>query len=170
MNASTSKYCNLLTAGEGLVVDIRTEKPQRGESFLACHIKALHGRRDQVEYLDYDARVVGRQAETLIRKAQKAVTAGCEVLISFKAGIRWLTVITYGEGHPRAGEIDIIQKARLLFIHWMDVDGVRVHTADAGAIQDKNVDDLLDHDTSSDARTSKSVDGTAEPSALAASA
>jgi hypothetical protein len=170
MSTSNSKYCNLVTTGEGLVVDIRTEKTRRRESLLACHIKALHGLRDQLEYLDYDARVVGKQAEDLIRKAQKAVTAGCDVLISFKAGVRWLTLITHGEDHPRAGEIDIVQKARLLFIHWMDVDGVRVYTAEPNAVRDGNVEDTFSRDSSSQTRTFQVANATAESPVLAASA
>ena len=170
MNASNSKYCNLLTSGEGLVVDIHEEETRWGQSLLACHIKALHGLRDQVEYLDYDARVVGRQAERLIRRARKAVTAGCDVLISFKAGVRWLTLITHGEDHPRTGEIDIVQKARLLFIHWMDVDGVRVYTAEPNAVRDGNVEDTFSRDSSSQTRTFQVANATAESPVLAASA
>lgn len=170
MTISNSKYCNLLTTGEGLVVDVHTEKTRWGESLLACHIKALHGLRNKAEYLDYDARVVGRQAERLIRKAQNAVDAGCNVLISFKAGVRWLTIIKYGEDHPRAGEIDVVQKARLLFIHWMDVDGVRVYTAEPSSVRDGNVEDALAGNVSSDAPTSKLADAAVEAPALAASA
>jgi hypothetical protein len=170
MGNSNSKYCNLLTIGEGLVVDIHTEKSRWGESFLACRIKALHGLRDELEYLDYDARVVGKQAADLINKAQKAVTAGCDVLISFRAGVRWLCLTTHGEGHPRAGEIDIVQKARLLFIHWMDVDGVRIYTTESNAVRDSHVEDTFNRDSSSQTPTLTVDVAAAEPPALTASA
>ncbi|GFE79180.1 hypothetical protein GCM10011487_11800 [Steroidobacter agaridevorans] len=169
MTTLNSKYCNLLTTGEGLVVDIHTERTRWGQSLLACHIKALHGLRDKAEYLDYDARVVGKQAERLIRKAQNAVNAGCDVLIAFKAGVRWLSIIKYDDDHPRAGEIDIVQKARLLFVHWMDVDGVRVYTAEASAVRDGNAEDALTGNDSSDAATPKPA-AAADVTALAASA
>ena len=168
MTTSNSKYCNLLTTGEGLVVDIHTERTRWGDNVLACHIKALHGLRDKVEYLDYDARVVGRQAEGLIQKARNAVDAGCDVLIGFRAGVRWNTIIKYGENHPRAGEIDIIQKARLLYIHWMDVDGVRVYTAEPSA-PDRHVEAVVGGNDPAEAATSKLPDA-AEAPALAASA
>lgn len=170
MTTPTSKYCNLLTIGEGLVVDIHTERTRWGDSVLACHIKALHGLRDQAEYLDYDARVVGHQAARLIEKARNAVDAGCEVLIGFRAGVRWHTIVKYGEDHPRAGQVDVIQKVRLLYVHWMDVDGVRVFTAEPRA-SDDHVEDALGDRHSSNAATSKLTDATAEePPMLAESA
>jgi Protein of unknown function (DUF3577) len=142
MTTSTSKkYYDLNTTGLGLVGGIRTESPRRGERFLACAIKALHGPRDKAEYVDYDARVVGKEAQRLILRCQRAVDAGCEVLISFRVGVRWFCIIKYAESHPKAGEIDVIQKARLLSIYSMDIDGVRVYTAEPTATRDGSIDE-----------------------------
>ena len=126
-------FFDLHTTGLGYVNRVRDVKPQRGERFLACNISALNGPRNDVQYRYYDVKVSGQDAQRLIRKCKDAVDAGCKVLIGFKLGDPWLDIFTYKEGHAKAGQTGVSQKARLLIVHWMNIDGVRVYTAEPKA-------------------------------------
>ena len=128
MTASISEnaYFDLHISGLGYVNRVRTVKPKRGESFLACNISALTGPRNDLQYCYFDVKVSGEDAQRLIRKSKDAVDAGCKVLIGFKLGDPWLDIFKYKEGHAKAGETGVSQKARLLIVYWMNIDGVRV--------------------------------------------
>lgn len=132
MTASTSEkaYFDLHISGLGYVNRVRTVKPKRGEPFLACNISALTGPRNDLQYCYFDVKVSGEDAQRLIRKSEDAVEAGCKVLIGFKLGDPWLDIWPYKEGHPKYGQTGVTLKARLLKIFWMNIDGVRVYTAE----------------------------------------
>ncbi|MEL3807244.1 DUF3577 domain-containing protein, partial [Pseudomonas aeruginosa] len=66
--AQEAKYFDLHTTGIGYLNRIREVPIRRGEPFLAVTVAALHGAADSVEYSYIDCKVVGAQAEKLVRR------------------------------------------------------------------------------------------------------
>lgn len=87
--AQEAKYFDLHTTGIGYLNRIREVPIRRGEPFLAVTVAALHGAADSVEYSYIDCKVVGAQAEKLVRRCKEAVEAEKKVLISFRIGDIW---------------------------------------------------------------------------------
>ncbi|WP_235582960.1 DUF3577 domain-containing protein [Pseudomonas aeruginosa] len=73
--AQEAKYFDLHTTGIGYLNRIREVPIRRGEPFLAATVAALHGAADSVEYSYIDCKVVGAQAEKLVRRCKEAVEA-----------------------------------------------------------------------------------------------
>jgi Protein of unknown function (DUF3577) len=138
MTASSNgkHYYNLLTDGLGYVNDIRTVRPKRGDSFLACRIAAIYGPSDDVEYCRFDVKVTGTDAQHLIRRCENAVKAQRKVLICFRLGDLWVDQFTYPENcrNPeKAGQPGVSLKARLLFISRIMIDKTLFYQAESRA-------------------------------------
>ena len=123
-----TKYFDLHIHGIGYVNRIREVNVKRGENFWACDISALHGAEDDVQYTRFDCRVSGSEAGKLIKRMHKACQEEKKILIGFKLGDLYAETFTYESG-AKQGETGVSLKARLLFIHWIKVDGVSVYTA-----------------------------------------
>ncbi|MFO7122262.1 STY4534 family ICE replication protein [Pseudomonas aeruginosa] len=126
--AQEAKYFDLHTTGIGYLNRIREVPIRRGEPFLAVTVAALHGAADSVEYSYIDCKVVGAQAEKLVRRCKEAVEAEKKVLISFRIGDIWADPFTYEKG-AKKGQSGASLKGRLLFISWIKVDGTTVYDA-----------------------------------------
>lgn len=99
--AQEAKYFDLHTTGIGYLNRIREVPIRRGEPFLAATVAALHGAADSVEYSYIDCKVVGAQAEKLVRRCKEAVEAEKKVLISFRIGDIWADPFTYEKGEKK---------------------------------------------------------------------
>jgi hypothetical protein len=119
-------FFNLHTIGIGYLRRIREVKPKKGKSFLACDIAALNGPIDDVSYVRFDCRVVGEEAQRLVRLYKQDVDEEKKVLIGFKLGDLWTEIFTYKSG-DRKGEQGVSLKARLLRIDRITIDGKRVY-------------------------------------------
>lgn len=126
--AQEAKYFDLHTTGIGYLNRIREVPIRRGEPFLAVTVAALHGAADSVEYSYIDCKVVGAQAEKLVRRCKEAVEAKKKVLISFRIGDIWADPFIHQKGEKQ-GKPDASLKGRLLFISWIKVDGTTVYDA-----------------------------------------
>jgi hypothetical protein len=140
--SSKKSYFDLHITGLGYLNRIREVKPKKGEAFLACNIAALNGPSDSPEYCYYDVKVSGSDAQHLIRRCIDAVDAKRKVLIGFKLGDPWIDLFTYSKG-PKEGQTGASQKARLLFVSWIKIDGrleykAESKTADDGAGEDSH--------------------------------
>lgn len=119
---ATTGFFDLHITGLGYLNRIREVMPKRGDSFWACDIAALNGPADDVSYTRFDCRISGREAESLVKRCQQAVSENRKVLIGFKLGDLWTDTFTYSKGE-KAGQTGVSLKARLLFISWIKVDG-----------------------------------------------
>ncbi len=129
---SDSSYFDLHTFGVGYVNRIREVAPKqgrKGDPFLACTIAALNGPRSNVVYRYYDVRVSGKDAQHLIRRCKPACDAEKKVLIGFCVGDEWTDIFVYPANHAKAGKTGVSEKARLLFIGWIKIDGELVYRA-----------------------------------------
>lgn len=129
---SGSEYFDLHILGLGYVNRIREVFPKpgkKGDPFLACTIAALNGPRNEVAYRYYDVRVSGKDAQHLIRKCMPASDADKKILIGFCLGDPWTDIFAYPAGHAKAGQTGVSEKARLLFVSWIKIDGVQVYRA-----------------------------------------
>lgn len=127
-NQSNEKFFDLHTTGIGYLNRIRTVTPRKGKPFTCVTIAALHGSMDKAEYSYIDCNVVGAEAETLIKRCQKAVDEKKKVLVSFKIGDIWADAFTFEKGE-KAGKPGASLKGRLLFIGWIKVDKELVYEA-----------------------------------------
>jgi hypothetical protein len=128
--SNSSKYINLITEGMGYLNRIREIKPRKGDAFLCCGINAVYGDCDDVSYQRFDLKVSGADAAHLIRRCEQPVKAERKVLVGFRAGDLRTDLFTYSKGE-RAGQPGVSLKARLLFIAWINIDGLRVYTAES---------------------------------------
>lgn len=131
MNTSSenqNEYFNLTTTGLGYLNRVRTVTPKKGSPFLACTIAALYGPCNEPEYQYFDLKVVGQDAQHLVKRCERAVADERKVLLGFRFGDLWKDRFTYTKG-SRAGETDVSLKGRLLYISWIKIDGQTVYTA-----------------------------------------
>lgn len=134
MSDSQTKYFDLHTTGIGYLNRIRIIKPQRSDEFVAADIAALHGSAGEVQYTRFDCRVVGKEAQLIVRRVTADVENDRRVLVGFKLSDLYAETFIYKNGE-RAGEIGISLKARLIRIAWVKVDGETVYTAQTAAEQ-----------------------------------
>ena len=139
-NGNGKRYFNLHITGLGYLNRIREIKPRKGDPFLACDIAAILGPNDDVEYCRFDVKVAGSDAQHLVRKCIKPVTAERKVLIGFRLGDLWVDQFTYSKGE-RAGQPGVSLKARLLFISWIKVDQQLVYKAESRTPDDTVIDE-----------------------------
>lgn len=129
-NQSEKTYFNLHTSGVGYLSDIREVQPKKGSLFLACRIAALVGASDDIEYRYFDVNVVGKEAESLIKRCEKAVSEEKKVLISFNISDLWVDTFTYSKDtkYHKKGDVGVSVKGRLIRIDMIKVDGNTVYT------------------------------------------
>lgn len=128
---STQKnYFNLHTNGIGYLNDIRlVEPPKKGTPFYACRVAALVGESDSPEYRYFDMNVVGKEAEILIKRCQKAVSEEKKVLVSFVMADLWFDTFTYSTDSKfhKKGDTGVSLKGRLIRIKMIKIDGEIVY-------------------------------------------
>jgi hypothetical protein len=122
-------YFDLHTKGYGYLSRVR-EVPvgkNKRETFLACSVAALYGKATDVAYSYYDLKVVGGEAQDVIRKLGIDIANGCKVLVAFRAGD------TYAEPYEKMvdgkPELRAVTKGRLLQVTLAKVDGTVVYRA-----------------------------------------
>lgn len=136
-----TKYYDLHISGIGYLYDARNVKPKQGSRrftpFLAVRVSAIHGKSDQINYTYFDAKVVGSDAEAVIRRYMDQINAKADaneekpkVLVSFKLGDLTPETFTFQKGEHQ-GETGVSLKTRLLRIEWVRIDGEEVYTAPA---------------------------------------
>ncbi|ERF77897.1 STY4534 family ICE replication protein [Gallibacterium anatis] len=120
-----TNFFNLHTSGIGYLNDIREVTPKKGNPFLACRISALTGDSEAPEYRFFDTNVVGKDAEKLIRRCQKAVSEGRKVIISFVLADLWTDtyVVAKDTKYHKKGDTAVSLKARLIRIKMIKIDG-----------------------------------------------
>lgn len=139
-NAKTTKYFDLHLKGIGYVNRIREVTPKKGNPFWSCSISALRGTTDSVEYTNLDCRISGNDAQKLIRRCEKAVSADKKVLIGFTVGDIYPEIFEYKQG-KRKGETGLSIKGRLLFVSFIKVDGDEVYRAEKQQADDTEAQD-----------------------------
>ncbi|MFC1040807.1 STY4534 family ICE replication protein [Pasteurella multocida] len=124
-STQNTSYFNLHTTGIGYVNDIREVEPKKGDKFLACRIAALTGSANDSEYRYFDTKVVGSDAEQLIRRCKEAVDAKKKVLISFVMADLWVDTFTYtvDSKYHKKGDTGVTLKGRLIRVKMVKVDG-----------------------------------------------
>jgi hypothetical protein len=127
-NADNGNYFNLHIAGTGYVNCVREVPVKKGENFFACHINALQGKGDDIQYTHFDCRITGSEAESCIKKLQKADNGKRKILIGFKLG-NLRPEIFIPEKGTKKGEAVVSLKANLVSVNWAKVDGETVYTA-----------------------------------------
>ncbi|MBP2170747.1 hypothetical protein J2125_003939 [Erwinia toletana] len=125
-------WFNLNINGIGYVNRIREVTPKRGDPFLCCDIAALEGPSDDVEYLRFDCRVTGKDAQQLIRRCTQACEDKRKILIQFRLGDLYTDTFVYSKG-DRKGQTGVSLKAHLLFIGLIRIDGEEVYRAERPA-------------------------------------
>lgn len=143
---SQESYFDLHITGVGYLNRVR-EVPARPGSkrhkpFLACLIAALNGPSNDVAKKYIDCTVPAEDAAHLVRRCKDAVDQNRKVFIGFRVGDPWIDPFVYKNG-DRKGQPGYSWKARLLLIHFINVDGVRVYTAgqeEDGSAQPDSVD------------------------------
>ena len=128
-NTTGKKYFDLKTTGIGYLKRIREVKPKKGNPFLSCAVCALNGESDDVKFVWFDCNVPAKDAQHLVRKCEKAVSAGKKVLIGFVLGDLWTDTFKYDKGE-KAGQKGFSLKARLLYIEWIRIDGKEYYKAE----------------------------------------
>ncbi len=127
MSHDTEKFYDLHIQGLGHLSRAREVIPQRGQAFLAVTITAIFGSADNVQRTRFDCRIVGREAERLVREHMDAINdRDTTLLTGFRLGDLYAETFTYEKG-DRAGETGVSLKARLLRIDWMKVNGETVY-------------------------------------------
>ena len=121
-------YFNLHITGIGYLNRARAVCPNRGTSFLAVDIAALHGATNAVEYTRFDCRVSGKEAQRVVQILMPHIELGQKVLVGFKLGDLYADTFVYEKGE-RTGTTGVSLKARLLRIAWAKVDSKTVYTA-----------------------------------------
>ena len=124
MSAEDTKYFDLLTNGLGYLNGVQEVATKEGEQFLVARLSALRGSADQVHYTHFDCRVVGKQAQTVIRDLKAAVDRKAKVLIGVTLSELHGEAFTFKQG-DKTGELGVSLKARLLRISWAKVDGAQ---------------------------------------------
>lgn len=161
-NGNGKRYFNLHITGLGYLNRVREVKPRKGDPFLACDIAALNGPSDSVEYCRFDVKVSGADAQHLIRKCTKAVTAERKVLIGFRLGDLWVDQFTYSKGE-KAGQPGVSLKARLLFVSWIKIDKQVVYQAEPQASGEAAHDEPSQSEPNSVEADSSSVEADSSP-------
>lgn len=129
----SDKYFDLHVSGIGYLSRAREVKPKRSAPFLAVDVTALHGHADDVQYVRFDAKVAGAEAQKVIRDLMDDINhRDRKVLASFKLGDLYVDQFTYDKGE-KAGQTGVSLKTRLLRLAWVKVDGECVYRAPLAA-------------------------------------
>ena len=127
------KYYDLILMGLGYLNRARYVPVRKGKPYLAVEVVALHGSESDLRDPEHrkllpriDCRVVGAEAQLIVDALLPDIEARKTVLVGFKIGdLTAPQAFTYAKG-AKAGESGLCQKARLLKIDWVKVDGQHV--------------------------------------------
>lgn len=115
-------YYDLHLAGIGYLNRAREIPVKQGRAPLAVDIMALQGRADRLRKTRFDCRVVGKDAQTLVRRLMPQMALGKTILVGFRLGDLKPETFVYRRG-DREGQIGISLQANLLKIVWVKIDG-----------------------------------------------
>lgn len=121
------RFFDLHTKGYGYLSRVRVVPvgKNKRDTFLACTVAALYGQASDVSYSYYDLKVVGKEAQDLVRKLGLDIAKKRKVLVAFRAGD------TYAEPYEKIvdgkTELRAVTKGRLLQITLAKVDGEVVY-------------------------------------------
>ncbi len=143
-SGNEKKYFDIITTGLGYINDVRIVDPKnfggKGAPYLAVRIVALHGEVNQVNYIGYNANVVGSAAIDIIQQEilpalQTAEKNGREVrdvkvIASFSVGDAEPKLFhytkDYANGKKKKGDIGVTMQGRLLAIKHLKIDGQEI--------------------------------------------
>lgn len=116
-----TQYYDLHITGMGYLNRAREVAVRKNPSFLAVDITAIHGEANELQKTRFDCRVMGAEAQDILRLLMPHIEAGQKVLVGFRLGDLYAETFIYkGE---KAGQTGVSLKARLLQIIWVKVDG-----------------------------------------------
>lgn len=131
--ATESKFFDLHATGIGYLNRVRTVKPHKGDSFLACSVAALRGewKKDgsvKPDATRFDLRVYGRDAIAAIEALQSHCDDKRKVMVQFKLGDFYGDMFEYSKDteHNKKGDKGFMIKGRLLQVYKAWVDGAPV--------------------------------------------
>lgn len=119
---SREVYYDLHFTGLGYLNRAREIPIKQGQPLLAVDIVALQGHPDKVRKTRFDCKVVGKDAQTLVRRLMPWLALGKTVLVGFRLGDLVPETFVYQQGE-RQGDTGISLRATLLKITWVKVDG-----------------------------------------------
>ena len=124
------QYFDLITTGVGYLNRYRSVKPDRGPAYKCCTINALVGPSNEVEYREFDVRIVGWQALEALEILAPHVEAKKKVLVTFRVGDAKPDSYTFTKQDRKAGTSEqvsrLCNKGRLLQIMSAKVDGQEI--------------------------------------------
>ena len=129
MSKSDAKYFDLVTTGLGYVNRLRHVTLEKGEPFWSVSIAALRGSVDEAQYVHFECRVSGKQAQEVVLRLQPAAEGNAKVLIGFTLSDLQPEIFRR-KGGERAGTTGVSIRARLLRIAWAKVDGKPFYSED----------------------------------------
>lgn len=115
-------YYDLHLTGLGYLNRVREIPVKQGPPWLAATLVALQGHADNVRKTRFDCKVVGQEAQSLVRRLMPKLAVGKTVLIGFKLGDLQPETFVYPSG-ARQGETGVSLRTALLKIAWVKVDG-----------------------------------------------
>jgi Protein of unknown function (DUF3577) len=124
--ASNQQAFNLITEGLGYLNRVRNVDVRKGPAYLACTINALMGTPDDVEYLSFDCKVVGKQAIECVMLLRGAVDDKRKVLIGFRVGDGKPDFYEFPDRETKQPVQREGIKGRLIQVLWAKIDGVTV--------------------------------------------
>lgn len=123
-------YFDLITTGVGYLNRYRSVKPDRGPAYKCCTINALVGPSNEVEYREFDVRIVGWQALEALEILAPHVEANKKVLVTFRIGDAKPDSYTFSKVDRKSGTSEqvsrLCNKGRLLQLISAKVDGQEV--------------------------------------------
>lgn len=117
-----TQYYDLHISGVGYFNRAREVAVRKNPSFLAVDITAIHGEANELQKTRFDCRVIGAEAQDILRLLMPHIEAGQKVLVGFRLGDLYAETFIYEKGE-KAGQTGVSLKARLLQIIWVKVDG-----------------------------------------------
>ncbi len=115
-------YYDLHLTGIGYLNRAREIPVRQGKALLAVDITALQGRADRLRKTRFDCKVVGKDAQALVRRLMPQIALGKAVLVGFRLGDLTPETFVYRKGE-RQGQTGISLRANLLKIAWVKIDG-----------------------------------------------
>ncbi len=125
-------YYDLHLTGIGYLNRAREIPVRQSKALLAVDITALQGRAERIRKTRFDCKVVGKDAQTLVRRLMPHMALGKAVLVGFRLGDLTPETFVYRKGE-RQGQTGISLRANLLKITWIKIDGRSVKLSSASS-------------------------------------
>lgn len=117
-----NEYHDFHSHGVGYFNRIREVKPRNSTPFWAVDVAVCVGKKSDKQTTFIDCRVLGKEAQTLIMRCQKACDEKRSIFASFTIGDIYAESFTYGPTHKKAGQTGVTMKGRLLLIKSIHID------------------------------------------------